>query len=126
MVVPDLDRAMAWYRDELGFEVEARWDVEDAALRFAHLRADGVLFELMERDGVDPRPEEPWDPTQIPGGLVPGRVDRPVEPGSTAKVRLDGPVAEVVEVPREDGPGRVHVMRDADGRRIEVVEPPEE
>ena len=127
LVVPDLDRALEWYRDRFDFELESRWEVEEAGLRFAHLRAGGVRFELMERDGASPEPAEPWDPTEVPGTVVPGRVVPEPEEGASVKVRLDGPVAEIVpgEPPAQER-RRVHILRDAQGRRIDVVEPREE
>lgn len=59
--VTDLDRAVEFYRDVLGFEVLNRFTVSgesfatgvgvpDATGQFAHLDADGVRVELVEYD----------------------------------------------------------------------------
>ena len=78
MSVPDLDQALAFYRDLLGFPVafEYGWErgtplgeaagavmaVKNTAARAVQLRAGDALIELFEFTSGDPRPQDPDRP----------------------------------------------------------------
>lgn len=53
LVVRDLDRAVAWYRDTLGFEVEAMTSAPEFGLRFGYLRRGESRLELFQKDGSE-------------------------------------------------------------------------
>lgn len=53
--VHDLDKAVAWYADALGLEVEQQGVVEKVGLSFVMLMAsDGFRLELLARSGSEP------------------------------------------------------------------------
>jgi catechol 2,3-dioxygenase-like lactoylglutathione lyase family enzyme len=56
--VPDLDAAIAWYGNVLGFELERRFDIDAANARAAFIRKDTLRFELFEVQGAAPLPED--------------------------------------------------------------------
>jgi methylmalonyl-CoA/ethylmalonyl-CoA epimerase len=56
--VPDLDAALAWYHDVLGFELEKRFDIAAAQAKAAMIRKGPLRFELFEVAGAKPLPDE--------------------------------------------------------------------
>lgn len=124
LVVADLEDAVTFYRDRLEFELEERWQVEDAGLRFAHMRWGDVRFELMEGhlaapDEAGVEDDAPDDPAHGPGSV------RFVS-GELAAATTELEAAGLVVLPSsaaEGAPGRLHILRDPAGRRVEVVEP---
>lgn len=56
--VPDLEAAIVWYGDVLGFVVETRMEVAQIPARIAWLRRDGFRIELFEVGGAAPLPAE--------------------------------------------------------------------
>ena len=56
--VPDLDAAIEWYGQMLGFEVEKGFYIEPAKADTAMLRRGPLRFELFEVEGAAPLPEE--------------------------------------------------------------------
>lgn len=123
LVVGDLDRSVAWYVERFEFELEARWEVAEAGLRFAQLRYGDVRFELMERDGGEA------DLVADPGAWseVIDANGAPVPVGAFHSGELAAAAAELgaPEPPEPPPERRVHILRDPDGRRIELVEPRE-
>jgi catechol 2,3-dioxygenase-like lactoylglutathione lyase family enzyme len=56
--VPDLDAAIAWYGNVLGFELEKRFDIAAANAQVAMIRKGPLRFELFEVRGATPLPED--------------------------------------------------------------------
>jgi len=56
--VPDLDEAIDWYSQILGFEIERRFYIEPARAEAAMIRRGPLRFELFEAQGAAPLPEE--------------------------------------------------------------------
>lgn len=58
LVVPDLDAAVAWYGDLLGFRPERRFGFADAGVEIAHVVNDaGVRLELIQQAGSAASPD---------------------------------------------------------------------
>lgn len=49
--VPDLDGALDWYADVLGFRVEHRFEITAIPARAAFVERDGLRIEIWEADG---------------------------------------------------------------------------
>ena len=56
--VPDLEQAIAWYRDVLGFALERRFRIEAARAEVAFVRRESLRFELFEVAGAAPLPPD--------------------------------------------------------------------
>ncbi len=56
--VPNLDAAIAWYGDVLGFALERRFTIDAANARAAFVRKGDLRFELFEVAGAAPLPED--------------------------------------------------------------------
>lgn len=56
--VPDIEAAIAWYGDVLGFDVEKRFYIEAAKAKAAMIRRGPLRFELFEVEGAAPLPED--------------------------------------------------------------------
>lgn len=56
--VPDLDAAITWYGDVLGFELEKRFFIEAANAKAAFVRKGPLRFEIFEVAGAAPLPED--------------------------------------------------------------------
>jgi methylmalonyl-CoA/ethylmalonyl-CoA epimerase len=56
--VPDLEQAIRWYSDILGFELERRFEIPPANARVAMVRKGPLRFEIFEKAGANPLPEE--------------------------------------------------------------------
>lgn len=61
--VADLDRQLKWYRDNLGFEVHSQGTVPGKGIKFALLKKEGALLELLQIPESRPRPGKPRDPS---------------------------------------------------------------
>lgn len=53
--VADMEKQVAWYRDRLGFSIIEQRDVPDRNIRFALLRREGLLVELLQLPDAKPR-----------------------------------------------------------------------
>lgn len=53
--VTDIDRACAYYRDSLGFEVDWVWRPDPGAAAFAQVSRDGLRIYLNEESGPEGR-----------------------------------------------------------------------
>lgn len=121
--VPDLEAAIAWYRDVLGFESERRFHIDRAEADVAFVRKGLLRFELFEVAGAAPLPEErrfpPSDLRTHGNKHLAFRVD-------DLDAFLDevtGKGADVAMVVRE-GFGKGCFLRDCAGNLIEFVEEP--
>lgn len=62
LVVPDLDAAVAWYGDVLGFRPERRFGFADAGIEIAHVVNEaGVRLEIIQQAGSAPSPDSDRD-----------------------------------------------------------------
>lgn len=56
--VPDLDSAVRWYGDVLGFRLEKEFHIPAAQARVAMIVRDGLRMELFEVAGAQPLPDD--------------------------------------------------------------------
>ena len=56
--VPDLEQAIDWYRETLGFELEKQFSIPAANARVAMVRRGDLRFELFEVEDAAPLPED--------------------------------------------------------------------
>jgi len=128
LIVSDLDRAVAFYRDTLGLEVLSEFTVSGAAFaeavdvpgatgRFAHLDAGGARVELVEYD--PPGEDRPAPAVNDAGGTHLGLSVPDLD------AFHDGLPEEVatLSAPRTTESGtRICFLRDPEGNLVEVVE----
>jgi methylmalonyl-CoA/ethylmalonyl-CoA epimerase len=55
--VPDLEAAIAWYHDMLGFEVAKRMEMGAGSAKLAFVKNGDFYIELFEVKGANPLPE---------------------------------------------------------------------
>lgn len=128
LTVSDLDRAVAFYRDELGFDVASEFavggeafadavDVPDASADFAHLDAGDVRLELVAYDPEGPSRERPTlnRPGATHVGLSVPDVDAAYEGLSEG--------VETLSEPRTTASGtRICFLRDPEGNLVELLD----
>ena len=142
LVVSDIERAIAFYRDALGLELRHRQDqanpytsslvgYEDASLRIAQLRLpggsaarSGHLVELIEY--VNPAPDRV---EAVRARIGAGHLSLEVTSIAELRPRLEAAGAVLVNEPVEivagiNRGGRAVYLHDPDGITIELVEPP--
>lgn len=56
--VPDLEQAIEWYRDMLGFEVEKRFEIPPAGAQVAMIRKGPLRFEIFATPAAQSLPDE--------------------------------------------------------------------
>jgi methylmalonyl-CoA/ethylmalonyl-CoA epimerase len=119
--VPDLDAAIAWYGDVLGFALERRFTIEAAGAKAAFVRKGPLRFELFEVEGAAPLPADrrhpPSDLRTHGNKHLAFRIDD--LDAFLASVEAKG--ADVAFVVREAF-GRGCFLRDCAGNLIEFVE----
>lgn len=64
--VPNLDQAIAWYSDVLGFALEKRFFLPRLRSDTAFIVRDNVRLELFDVEGATPLPEDRRDPLRDP------------------------------------------------------------
>ena len=124
LVVADIDRAVDWYREALDFEPEARWEMAEAGVRFAHVAGRGVRFELFEVDGSRPSPDEGADVFGALSTRGAKHVGLRVDDIEAIKAQLEARGVEVILGPNDVPPVNVRnlFVRDLDGNQIEFVQ----
>lgn len=129
VTVADLERAVEFYRDVLGFEVLDRFTVSGAAFstgvgvegatgRFAHLDGRGVRVELVEYE-----PE--GDPAGGDSVDQPGVIHLGFEAGDVEGFHeaLPDDVETLSDPQTTESGATILFLRDPEGNLIEVIEP---
>jgi len=55
VMVDDINPAVEWYRDVLGFAVRDQWANDDAGMKWAHVALGDFTIEFVERPGLERR-----------------------------------------------------------------------
>lgn len=119
--VPDLEQAIAWYGDMLGYTLEKRFSVPPASSRAAMLRKGEMRVEVFEIAGASALPPER---RSVPGDLsVHGNkhVAYRVDDFERALADFEARGVEIAFVVREAF-GKGFFIRDCAGNLIEFVE----
>jgi catechol 2,3-dioxygenase-like lactoylglutathione lyase family enzyme len=121
--VPNLDEAIDWYGQALGFEVEKRFWIEAARSHTAMLRKGPLRFELFEVEGAAPLPEGRRHP---PSDLMThGNKHLAFQVSDLEQflTEMEAKQVDIAFVVREEF-GRGCFIRDCAGNLIEFVEEP--
>ncbi len=119
--VPDLDAAIGWYREMLGFEVEKRFSIPGANADVAMVRRGDLRFELFEVMDADPLPEDRRHPDRDLRTHGNKHIAFRVEDAEAFLELMTRKNADVAMVVREDF-GTGFFIRDCAGNLIEFVE----
>jgi catechol 2,3-dioxygenase-like lactoylglutathione lyase family enzyme len=119
--VPDLDAAIAWYGDVLGFELEKRFYIEAARSHTAMVRKGSLRFELFQVEGAAPLPEDRRHPPRDLQTHGNKHVAFCVDDLDVFLVEMLEKGADVAFVVREEF-GKGCFIRDCAGNLIEFVE----
>lgn len=119
--VPDLEAAIAWYRDMLGFAVERRFDIPRARARAVFLERDGLRMEMFEVEGAAPLPEDRRHPHADLRTHGNKHVAFAVRDYDDFLAALKAKGAEIVLTVGESF-GRAFFVRDCAGNVVEFVE----
>jgi len=121
--VPDLEAAIAWYRDVLGFELEQRTHIPSIPADIAFLRNGDLRFELFELADAEPLPPSRREPD----------ADLRTHGNKHAAFVVDDPIAFAEELARRGADivwarrnphGANAFVRDVAGNLIEFLEGP--
>ncbi|GAB3114313.1 VOC family protein [Pseudomaricurvus hydrocarbonicus] len=121
--VPDLEQALQWYHDVLGFDVERRFEIPPANARVAMVRKGPLRFEIFETTQANPLPDErrmPISDLQTHGNK---HVAFQVDDLEEFLLAVEAKGADVAFVVREAF-GKGCFLRDCAGNLIEFVEEP--
>ncbi|ELZ28414.1 lactoylglutathione lyase-like lyase [Halogeometricum pallidum JCM 14848] len=128
VTVADLEQAVEFYQDTLGFPVENEFsisgeafetavDVEDATGRFAHLDAGGVRVELVEY-GPEGEPQT-TSSVNCPGAK---HLGFSVDDVDSLYESLEGDVEMLSEPQTTETGSRILFVRDPEGNLVELLE----
>lgn len=121
--VPDLDAAIAWYRDVLGFQLEQRFVIEAADAQVAMIRSGALRFELFQVAGAAPLPDERRHPPTDVRTHGNKHVAFQIADLDEFLVTMKERGADIAMIVRESF-GRGCFIRDCAGNLIEFVEAP--
>lgn len=119
--VPDLDEAIDWYREMLGFEVERRFSIPGANAKVVMIRKGDLRFELFEVLDAKPLPEDRRYPDRDLKTHGNKHVAFRVDDAEAFLTKMTEKDADVAMVVREDF-GTGFFIRDCAGNLIEFVE----
>ncbi|MBF2007950.1 MAG: VOC family protein [Chlorogloeopsis fritschii C42_A2020_084] len=121
---PDIDRAVKWYQEKLGYQIFTRKDFPDFGTRIAVLELDDFRLELIEQNGsvpISPPRNDPPAHTNIQGisqfALLVDNLDAKI-----AELKSKG--IETLWVKRVDYDLQLsfQFIKDCDGNLIQFVE----
>jgi methylmalonyl-CoA/ethylmalonyl-CoA epimerase len=121
--VPDLDAAIAWWRDVLGFEVERRFPIPAIPAQVVILKNGPLHIELFQVEGAKPLPEERRQPDTDVYTHGNKHVSFAVESVHEFAEQLKARGADIVWV-KEMEQGANIFIRDNAGNLVEFVEAP--
>ncbi|RYD28848.1 MAG: VOC family protein [Lysobacteraceae bacterium] len=122
--VPDLEAAVAWYRDVLGFEEERRFHIDRANADVAFVRKGALRFELFEVAGAAALPAERRSPPADLRTHGTKHLAFQIADLDAFLVMMEVKGADIAMVVRE-GFGKGCFLRDCAGNLIEFVEQPD-
>lgn len=121
--VPDIEAAITWYGQVLGFVVEKRFAIEQANAKAAMIRKGPLRFELFEAAGAAPLPEDRRHPPRDIQTHGNKHVAFRVEDLEAFLTEMVAKGADIAFVVREEF-GKGCFIRDCAGNLIEFVEEP--
>ncbi len=119
--VPDIEAAIAWYGDVLGFAVERRFYIAPAKAKAAMIRKGSLRFELFEPEDAAPLPEDRRHPPRDIQTHGNKHVAFRVADLEAFLAEMAGKQADIAFVVREAF-GKGCFLRDPAGNLIEFVE----
>lgn len=111
LIVRDLDRSLAFYKDLFGFPEYSRLDMGETKIVF--LNVGGTLLELVQRSE---------GPVEAPEGRI-SHIAFHTDDYDGLLTRLEGMDAELQSRTLSDG-SRITFLRDPDGHNVEIDEKP--
>jgi catechol 2,3-dioxygenase-like lactoylglutathione lyase family enzyme len=121
--VPDLEEAISWYGEVLGYAVERRFYIEAAQADAAMLHREGMRIELFEVAGAAPLPADRREPPADLRTHGNKHAAFQVEDLDRFLAEMHEKGADVAMIVRESF-GRGCFVRDCAGNLMEFVEKP--
>lgn len=119
--VPNLDEAIEWYREMLGFDVERRFPIPAAKAEVAMIRHGNLRFELFEVEDAAPLPEDRRTPNRDLKTHGTKHVAFRVDDAEAFLEHMTAKGADIAMVVREKF-GMGFFIRDCAGNLIEFVQ----
>lgn len=124
--VPDIDAAIEWYRDTLGFKIDQQWIVPELpGFRLAYIKKNGYRIELIDSgEGISGKAQElAFDEFLRMRGFshvcfLVENVDMAIAEVESRGVKIDVPPTDFPDVGR-----RISFFRDLHGNYIEFAGP---
>ena len=121
--VPDIEAAILWYREVLGFEREKSFYIEAAKAKSAFVRKGALRFELFEVEGAATLPEDRRHPPSDLKTHGNKHVAFQVDDLESFLAEMEAKNADIAFVVREVF-SKECFIRDCAGNLIEFVEEP--
>ncbi len=122
--VPELDPAIAWWRDVLGFEVERRFPIPQIPAEVAMLRRGELRIELFQVEGAAPLPADRREPNRDVHTHGNKHVAFAIKDVNSVAEELRRRGADIVFVLEAEFGSNIFI-RDNAGNLIEFVQQPE-
>lgn len=119
--VPNLEQAIDWYHDVLGFDVEKRFEIAAAGAKVAMIRKGNLRFELFEVENAEPLPDDRRIPNRDLQTHGNKHLAFRVDDGEAFLRHMNEKGADIALVVRESF-GMGFFVRDCAGNLIEFVE----
>ncbi|BFM05127.1 VOC family protein [Halioxenophilus aromaticivorans] len=121
--VPNLEQAITWYREVLGFELERTFEIPPANAKVAIVRNGDLRFEIFCKPDSRPLPDERRMPITDLNTCGNKHVAFQVDDFEATIAELENKNADIAFIVREDF-GKGCFIRDCAGNLIEIVEEP--
>jgi catechol 2,3-dioxygenase-like lactoylglutathione lyase family enzyme len=116
--VTDIDRAVKWYEDMLGFKVSSRGSRQGGAFKFAELAIPGFGVALVENTGLKSMP------LSQPAGIAPDWIHivfAVADPDATYRLLKQRGATVTTRANAPAGPVQTFLVYDSEGNEIEIV-----